>query len=119
MQVLVSQNQLQLPPDTADSPPPPPAAAADAPNKNKSPSSSSPPPKRPRRAPIPAPAPDSSLRYMLVVLPDIGAPGVREILSHHELHGVAGALANEHAGNVIVGEVGRAQYFLNVLREQL
>lgn len=119
MQVLVSHNQLQLPPDPADSTPAAAAAGqAKSPSENKA-RGSSPRPKRPRRAPIPAPAPDSSLRYMLVAVPDVRGRETRDVLSHHEVQGVMGALADQGSGGVIVQEVPRVQYFLDVLREQL
>jgi hypothetical protein len=56
---------------------------------------------------------------MLVVMPDVRGREARDVLSHHEVQGVVGALANERNRGVIVGEVERVQYFLDVLREQL
>jgi hypothetical protein len=107
-QVLLQQNQLEQPP--ADNTAAAAAAAGGAPSLARANSSG--------RTPIPAPARPSTLRYMLVAVPDLNED-VGSVLTDNERQHVLESLASDKPRGVVVAYARRLLHFLGVLKQQL
>lgn len=71
------------------------------------------------RAPIPSPGCGSTLRYMLLVLPDLRAQDSQGVLTDAERQAVLSGLASDQLRSVAAGTAGQVLQFLRVLRQQL
>jgi hypothetical protein len=101
-QVIVRQNQLQ----------PHIATAAAGSQEGLIPSQSG------GRTPIPSPGRDSTLRYMVVVLPDL-TQSTEGILTDHDWQYVLTCLANDRHRNVVAAYASQVLHLFAELKQQL
>lgn len=72
-----------------------------------------------RRTSTPSPGCGSTLRYMLLVLPDLGLQDSEGVLTDTERQAVLSGLASDRLRSVAAGTAGQVLHFLRVLRQQL